>query len=161
MYPYMNNVTGNGMFPRRINGNIRPTVYKYDSGSAPYIANLNAATIKNTNYRSALWTGNEMQMTVMSIPPNGNIGLEIHPDTDQFFYIEQGQGMAMIGEDKNNLYFRHNVFPGFAIIVPSGKWHDIKNTGKTDLKLFTIYAPPHHPRGTVHITKKDSDTSNK
>lgn len=157
MNPYMNNITGNGVFPRRSMGVPRLGIYQSDSGGNPYIANLNAATLKNTNYRTAIWTGSKLQMTVMSIPPNQSIGLEIHPDTDQFLYIEQGTGLAMMGDDKNNLYFRHNVFPGFAIIIPAGKWHDITNTGKNELKLFTIYAPPHHKKGTVQITKKDAE----
>lgn len=158
MRPYMNNTSKNRTLPRR-NGLPRPTVYRNDSGPAPYLSNLNAATIKNTNYRTALWTGKNLQMTVMSIPTNESIGLEIHPDNDQFIYVEQGQAVAMIGEDKNNLHFRHNIFPGFAVIIPAGKWHNVVNTGKTTLKIFTIYAPPHHPKGTVHITQKDSEAA--
>ena len=128
-----------------------------DSGGQPYVANLNAASIRNTNYRMALWTGKKLQMTVMSISPGQSIGIENHPDTEQFFYIEQGVGIAMMGDRENNLNFKHNIFPGFAVIVPAGKWHDIVNTGKNDLKLFTIYAPPHHKKGIIQSSKPVSN----
>jgi len=89
----------------------------------------------------------------MSIPPGGDIGLEIHPDVDQFLRIEQGQGIVQMGRDRRNMNFRQTVFNDFAVFVPAGTWHNITNIGNMPLKLYSIYAPPHHPHGTVHHTK--------
>jgi len=93
----------------------------------------------------------------MTIPPGGEIGLELHPDTDQFLRIEEGQGIVQMGATRNNLNFRQTVFEDFAIFVPAGTWHNLTNIGRTPLKLYSIYAPPHHPPGTVHATKAISD----
>jgi len=123
----------------------------------PYVLDINRATLGNNNYRTTLWTGRNMQMTVMSIPPGGDVGLEIHPDNDQFFRIEQGQGIVQMGSTRNNLNFRQTVFEDFAIFVPAGTWHNITNIGNVPLKFYTIYAPPHHPPGTVHATKAIAD----
>jgi len=89
----------------------------------------------------------------MSIPPGEDIGLEVHPDTDQFIRIEEGQGIVQMGPSRRNLSFRQPVFSDFAVFVPAGTWHNITNIGRTAMKLYTIYAPPHHPHGTVHPTK--------
>jgi len=93
----------------------------------------------------------------MSIPPGGEVGLELHHDTDQFLRIEQGQCMVQMGRDRRNLNFRQVAFPGFAIFVPAGTWHNITNIGNVPLRLYSIYAPPHHPPGTVHATKAIAD----
>ena len=77
--------------------------------------------------------------------PGQDIGLEVHPDVDQFLRIEQGQGMVLMGDRKDRLTFTQRVFEDFAIMVPAGKWHNIVNTGRTPLKLYSIYAPPEHP----------------
>ncbi|MYL72473.1 cupin domain-containing protein [Halobacillus litoralis] len=127
-----------------------------DYGSNPFVININEATKQNQNYRTALWTGSNLQVTLMSIPPGGDIGLEVHPNVDQFLRIEQGQGMAQMGDRKNNLSFERNVYDDDAIIVPAGTWHNVTNTGNTPLKLYSIYAPPNHPFGTVHATKADA-----
>ena len=127
-----------------------------DYGPNPYVINIEAATKQNNNYRTALWTGNYLQMTLMSIPVNGDIGLEMHPDTDQFLRIECGRGIVKMGRNKNDLSFQKNVSPGYAIFVPAGTWHNLMNTGNVPLKLYSIYAPPHHPHGTVQKTKKDA-----
>jgi len=89
----------------------------------------------------------------MCIPPGGDIGLEIHHDTDQFLRIEEGQGLVQMGNSRSNLNIRQPVFKDSAIFVPVGTWHNITNIGTTPLRLYSIYAPPHHPHGTVHRTK--------
>jgi len=124
-----------------------------DHGRRPYVVDINRATLGNLNYRTTLWTGKHLQLTLMSIPPGESIGLEIHPDTDQFLRIEQGQGIVQMGATRNNLNFRQTVFEDFAVFVPAGSWHNITNIGNTPLKLYSIYAPPHHPPGTIHGTK--------
>ncbi|WLR48122.1 cupin domain-containing protein [Halobacillus litoralis] len=127
-----------------------------DYGSNPFVININEATTQNQNYRTALWTGSNLQVTLMSIPPGGDIGLEVHPSVDQFLRIEQGQGIAQMGESQNNLSFERNVYDDDAIFIPAGTWHNVTNTGNTPLKLYSIYAPPNHPFGTVHVTKADA-----
>ena len=132
-----------------------------DHGSAPFVIDIEKATQQNSNFRTALWTGNYLQLTLMSIEPGDSIGLENHPDTDQFLRIESGSGMNLMGRSKENLNYRQNVKDGFAVFVPAGTWHNIVNTGQTPLKLYSIYAPPNHPRGTVHNTKLDAEQSEK
>lgn len=124
-----------------------------DFGPKPFIVDINKATINNDTFRTALWTGNNLQLTLMSIPVGGDIGLEIHPHVDQFLRIEEGQGLAQMGNNKDNLYLSQPVYDDFAIFIPAGTWHNVINTGKTPLKLYSIYAPPNHPWGTVHQTK--------
>ena len=128
-----------------------------DCGPEPFIVNINRAALQNTNYRTALWTGCYLQLTLMCIPVGGEIGLEIHPDTDQFLRIEDGNGTVMMGNDKNCLNFQCPVCSGYAIFIPAGTWHNVVNTGNRPLKIYTVYAPPHHPRGTVQRTKAQAD----
>ena len=128
-----------------------------DFGPEPFVVDIDRVTICNPNYRTALWTGNHLQLTLMSIPPRGEIGLEVHTDTDQFLRIESGCGIAMMGPEEGSLTYRKEVSDGFAIFVPAGTWHNVVNTGCFPLKIYSIYAPPHHPHGTVHITKAQAD----
>ena len=128
-----------------------------DFGPYPLVINIEKAALQNKYFRTALWTGDHLQVTLMSIKPGEEIGLEMHPDIDQFIRIEQGHGVVMMGEDKNNLDFKARFFNGYAIIIPAGTWHNIMNTGRMPIKLYSIYAPPKHPFGTVHVTKKDAE----
>lgn len=128
-----------------------------DYGPEPFVINIDKATRQNTNYRTALWTGQYLQLTLMSIPVGGEIGLEVHPDTDQFLRIESGIGIVMMGSSKNRLNYQRPVSDGYAVFVPAGTWHNIINTGNCPLKIYTIYAPPHHPQGTVQTTKAVAD----
>ena len=98
-----------------------------------------------------------LQMTLMCIPPGGDIGLEIHEDTDQYIRIEMGRALVRMGTCKNQMDFQQNLFRGDGIFIPAGTWHNIINTGRNSLKVSSIYAPPHHPYGTVHRTKKDAE----
>ncbi|UWG96479.1 cupin domain-containing protein [Dehalobacter sp. DCM] len=127
-----------------------------DFGPKPFVINIDQAAKQNTNYRIALWTGKHLQVTLMSIHVGGDIGLESHPNLDQFIRIEQGQGIVFMGDKKEWLDYQQRVCADFAIMIPAGKWHNVVNTGNIPLKLYSIYAPPEHPRGTVHITKKDA-----
>jgi len=127
-----------------------------DYGSEPFVVNINEATKQNNKYRTALWTGKHLQVTLMSINIGEDIGLEIHPNVDQFLRIEQGQGIVQMGKSKDNLNFKRNVYDDFAIMIPAGTWHNVTNTGNIPLKLYSIYAPPNHPFGTVHVTKADA-----
>src|SRR5699024_12337875 len=94
--------------------------------------------------------------TLININVGEDIGLEIHPTTDQFLRIEDGQGVVQMGNTKNNLTFRRNIQEDSAIMIPAGTWHNVTNTGNRPLKLYSIYAPPHHPFGTLEQTKADA-----
>ena len=136
-------------------GYINPCRFE-DFGPEPFVTNIETATRGNTNFRTALWTGEHLQLTLMCIPCGGDIGLEIHGDTDQFLRIENGKGMAVMGKDKDFLDYQFSVADGFAVVIPAGTWHNIINTGPCPLKLYSIYAPPKHPHGTVHKTKEQA-----
>ena len=127
-----------------------------DFGPEPFVVNIARATQQNPFYRRTLWTGCHLQLTLMCIPPCGEIGLEVHPDNDQFLRLEEGQGIVMMGACRERLNFQRPVCQDDAIFVPAGTWHNVVNTGRTPLKLYAIYAPPHHPHGTVHRTKAES-----
>ncbi|QXE03577.1 MULTISPECIES: cupin domain-containing protein [Terribacillus] len=131
----------------------REQMYFRDHGGQPFVVDINVASKRNNNYRNAIWTGEHLQVTLMSINPGEDIGLEVHPNVDQFLRIEQGQGFVQMGSSRNNLNFQRNAKDDDAIIVPAGTWHNVTNTGSIPLKLYSIYAPPNHPFGTVHHTK--------
>lgn len=127
-----------------------------DYGPEPFAENIHAAALKNNAFRMALWTGNHLQVTLMSLNPGEDIGLEIHPGLDQFIRIEQGEGHVMMGSSQHNLDFQKMVYDDYAFIIPAGTWHNLINTGSIPLKLYSIYAPPQHPHGTVQQTKADA-----
>lgn len=127
-----------------------------DYGPEPYVVNIEEATNQNYYYRLALWTGTYLQLTLMSINARKDIGLEMHPDVDQFIRIEEGQGLTLMGNSKDNLWFQKMVYADDVILIPAGTWHNLINVGCTPLKLYSIYAPPEHPHGTVHKTKEDA-----
>lgn len=131
--------------------------YIRDYGPEPFVINIEEAAKQNNTFRTALWTGNHLQVTLMSIPVGESIGLEMHPNVDQFIRIEEGTGLVQMGDDKNNLNFQRRIFDNFAFVVPAGKWHNLTNTGNIPIKLYSIYAPPQHPRGTIHLTKADAE----
>ena len=132
-----------------------------DFGKEPLIVNIEHLAERNPYFRTALWTGEHLQVTLMSIPVGGDIGLEIHEHLDQFLRIESGSGLVMMGKTQNNLNYRQNVNSEYAVIVPAGTWHNIVNNGNTPLKLYSIYAPPQHPFGTVHKTKAEAEEAEK
>lgn len=128
-----------------------------DYGPAPFVTDIDSVTKQNRNFRTALWTGNHLQLTLMNINPGESIGLEMHPDIDQFIRIERGTGIVQMGKEMNNLDFERRVYDGFAIIIPAGTWHNLTNIGNVPIKLYSIYAPPQHPKGTVHRAKMDAE----
>lgn len=130
-----------------------------DFGPKPFVINIDEATKQNNYFRTALWTGTHLQLTLMSINVGEDIGLENHPNLDQFIRIEEGQGLVKMGDSKNNLDFQRNVSDDFAVIIPAGKWHNLINTGNKALKLYSIYAPPQHPYGTIHKTKAEAQAA--
>ncbi|MEG1448115.1 MAG: cupin domain-containing protein [Oscillospiraceae bacterium] len=131
------------------NGNNLSPVKLKDYGPNPFVVDIDKVADANNNFRLALWTGQNLQVVLMSIKVGEEIGLEVHPDVDQFIYIEEGEGIVKMGMSKDKMDYQQKVDDDFAIMVPAGKWHNIINVGDEPLKLFTIYAPPEHPFGTV------------
>lgn len=165
LYPcpyYTNMQTYNPYFPNHFTSQAppfprqpiyNPIIELKDYGPKPFVINIEYATKQNNNFRTALWTGKHLQLTLMSINVGGDIGLEMHHNVDQFIRIEEGQGLVKMGDRKDNLDFQRRVYDDYIIIIPAGKWHNLINTGHKPLKLYSIYAPPQHPHGTVHATK--------
>ncbi|MBN1168434.1 cupin domain-containing protein [Candidatus Woesebacteria bacterium] len=117
-----------------------------------FVDNIEKLTLKNNNFRKVLFTGKFCQLVVMSLKPGEEIGMEVHPDVDQFFRIDSGMGKVIMGREEKRLK------DGSAIVVPAGTKHNIVNTSKTDdLKLYTVYSPPNHPKGTVHKTYEEAE----
>ena len=128
-----------------------------DHGPHPHVVDIEHATVENTAYRQTLWTGSNLQVTVMAIAPGDDIGLEVHHDHDQFLRVEAGRGRVQMGPAEDDLSFDQEVEDDWAILVPAGSWHNVTNIGDEPLKVYSIYAPPEHAHGTVHATKADSD----
>lgn len=124
-----------------------------------WVADVEKATLENTNFRTVLFTGEHTQLTVMSIEPGGEIGWEAHHDIDQFLRVEQGTGRAEFGATEDRVDETHDVEDDWAIIVPAGVWHNVVNTGGEPLKIYSLYSPPEHPDGTVHVTKADAEAA--
>ena len=134
-----------------------PDVTLKDYGAEPTVLDIDAYTMSNSNFRTALWTGANLQVTLMTIPVGGDVGLEQHTDIDQFLRIEDGLAKVMMGDSKESLTFIKTAEKDYAIFVPAGKWHNIINTGNKPLKLYSIYSPVEHPHGTVHRTQKEAE----
>ena len=106
---------------------------------------------QSADYRQVLWTGEHTQLVIMTIPPGGEIGEEVHEDTDQILTFVSGTGKAMVsGTEKN-------VASGDLVVVPAGHKHNFVNTGPNPLILYTVYGPPEHADGAVHTTKEEAD----
>ena len=130
-----------------------------DHGPKPYVVDVEQVTTANDTFRTAAWTGEHLQMTLMSIPVGGEIGLELHEGTDQFLRVEAGQARVQMGKAKDDLSYDKQVEADWAIFVPTGWWHNVTNTGDEPLKVYSIYAPSHHPHGTVQQTKADAEAA--
>jgi mannose-6-phosphate isomerase-like protein (cupin superfamily) len=132
-----------------------------DIGPLTQSFNIENATKANRNYRSVAWCGRYLQVTPMSIPAGGDIGLEANPETDQFLRLDAGNGKVPMGSARDKLNFEENVSNGWSILVPAGTWHNITNTGVTLMQVYAIYARAHHSPGKVQATaaaaKSDKD----
>ena len=106
---------------------------------------------KNPDFRRVLWTGKYSQLVIMTIPPGGEIGEEVHPDTDQILTFVSGVGEARINGETQP------VAQGDLVCVPAGAEHNFVNTGPNPLVLYTVYGPPEHADGAVHHTKEEAD----
>lgn len=115
-----------------------------------YVDNIERATLENTDFRRVLYTGKHLQLVLMVLQPGEDIGEEVHAGHDQFFRIESGSGEVLIDGQTRA------VADDDAVIVPAGARHNVTNTGKQALKLYTLYGPPEHRDGVVHATKADA-----
>jgi len=114
-------------------------------------SNIEQDTLENTNFRKVLYTGKHSQLVLMCLQPGEEIGMEVHPDNDQFFRFEKGQGKCIIDENE------YKLSDGSVIVVPAGAEHNIINTSEAEeLKLYTIYSPAHHKDGIVRVTKDEA-----
>lgn len=120
-----------------------------------FVDNIEEKTEQNSFFRQVLYTGKHTQLVVMSLLPGEEIGMEVHPQVDQFFRIEEGEAKVIIDGEE------HEVDEGFAIIVPAGSQHNVINAGSNPLKLYTLYSPPNHPQGTVHRTRAEAMAAEK
>ncbi len=116
-----------------------------------YVDDIERATLENEDFRRVLYTGENLQLVLMTLPPGCDIGEEVHDDRDQFFRIEAGEGEIRIDGKANR------VEDDFAVIVPAGARHNVINTGTEPLRLYTIYAPPEHRDGVVHKDKGQAE----
>lgn len=116
----------------------------------PYVNNIEKETLENEFFRKEVFTGEHLQMTVMSLLPGEDIGAEVHNNIDQFLRIEQGTGRAIVGDQE------YDVEDDFAIIIPAGMNHNVINTGEIAMKLYSIYTPAEHPKGTIHKDKAEA-----
>ena len=116
-----------------------------------FLGNIEDRTEKNRDFRRVLYTGSQLQLVLMSLHPGDELGEEVHPHTDQFFRVEDGRGEAVIEGHVTE------ITSDTALVIPAGTLHNIRNTGSKPLKLYTLYAPPQHPDGTVHPTREDAE----
>lgn len=124
-----------------------------------WVGNIEEATLRNETFRTVLFTGAHAQLTVMNLEAGEEIGWEAHPHLDQFLRIEQGQGRVELGPSADVVDEKHELGDDSAVVVPAGSWHNVVNTGDDQLKLYSLYAPPQHPAGTVHATKAEADAA--
>ncbi len=117
-----------------------------------YVANIQKETLENNLFRKVLYTARHTQLVVMSIPVGGEIGMETHEDTDQFIRIERGEGKAILNAKE------YALADDSVIIIPAGTEHNIVNTGTSDLKLYTLYSPPHHRDQVWHATRAEAES---
>jgi mannose-6-phosphate isomerase-like protein (cupin superfamily) len=116
-----------------------------------YVDNIEQATLANEDFRRVLYTGKNLQLVLMTLPPGCDIGAEVHEDIDQFFRIEAGEGEVHIDGAV------HRVEDDFAIVVPAGARHNVVNTGSEPMRLYTLYGPPEHKEGIVHRDREAAE----
>ncbi len=119
----------------------------------PFVGDIMALARENDNYRQELVTANFAQVVLMSIPAGGEVGEEVHEDTDQVLLFTEGTGKAVLSDVSNDISM------GSLVVVPMGTKHNFINTGSGDLKIVSVYAPPHHPVGTIHKTIADAQAA--
>jgi mannose-6-phosphate isomerase-like protein (cupin superfamily) len=128
-----------------------------NEGRLAWVANVEEATLENADFRRVLFTGGQLQLTVMSLPPGESIGWEMHDHLDQFLRVESGRATLHLGRSGDAVDEEHELTGDWAIVVPGGTWHNVINAGDEPLQLYSLSAPPDHPDGTVHPTTADAE----
>lgn len=118
-----------------------------------FVEDIEDLTEQNSAFRRVLYTGKHLQLVLMALKPGEEIGEEVHADHDQFFRVEKGKGEVVIDGRV------HHIEDDDAVIVPAGARHNVINTGEKPMKLYTIYGPPDHREGVVHLTKADAEAA--
>jgi mannose-6-phosphate isomerase-like protein (cupin superfamily) len=119
---------------------------------AGYSVDIEQRTLESDHFREVLYTGPHMQLVIMTLKPGEEIGLERHEGHDQFIRVEAGEGVALLDGE------RHALADGVSVVIPAGTEHNVINTSRTQpMRLYTLYAPPEHPDGTLHRTKAEAD----
>lgn len=124
-----------------------------------WIDDMERITLENDAFRQVVYTGDNTQLVLMSLEPGSDIGWEVHPNTDQFIRLESGKVRVDVGTDRDTVDESEEAGDDWAFIVPAGTWHNVTNVGNGEVKLYTLYSPPHHPDGTVHQTKKEAEAA--
>jgi mannose-6-phosphate isomerase-like protein (cupin superfamily) len=124
-----------------------------------WVADIEKLTLENGDFRRVVYTGEHTQLTLMRLAPGEDIGWEAHRHLDQFLRIEQGHARVDFGRHEDSVDESHEVSDDWALIVPAGVWHNVVNTGQEDVKLYSLYSPPEHADGTVHVTKAEADAA--
>lgn len=124
-----------------------------------WIGDIEKTTLDNETFRTVVYTAGHTQLTVMRLLPGEEIGWEAHGHLDQFIRIEEGSAEVDLGRGEDAVDETHPLQDDWAIIVPAGTWHNVRNTGDGDLKLYSLYSPPEHDDGTVHATKAEADAA--
>jgi len=124
-----------------------------------WVGDIEDVTLSNESFRTVVFTGGHTQLTVMRLQPGEEIGAEAHPNLDQFIRVEEGSARVDLGREEGSFEESHDLRDDWAVIIPAGVWHNVTNTGDGDLKLYSLYSPPEHPDGTVHVTKADADAA--
>jgi mannose-6-phosphate isomerase-like protein (cupin superfamily) len=124
-----------------------------------WTGDIEAITVGNSTFRTVLFTGSNLQLTVMSLEPGEEIGLEMHDHRDQFIRVEDGNATVTLGPSQDKIDEMHQLADNWAVIVPGGTWHNVINTGDTPLRLYSLYAPPEHADGVIHHTKAEADAA--
>ena len=127
-----------------------------------WVADIEKLTLENGDFRRVVYTGEHTQLTLMRLGPGEDIGWETHGHLDQFLRIEQGHARVDFGRSEDSVDESHEVVADWALIVPAGVWHNVVNTGQEDVKLYSLYSlysPPEHADGTVHVTKAEADAA--
>lgn len=127
-----------------------------DAGALGWVDDVERATLDNETFRTVLFTGAHLQLTVMVLEPGQEIGWEAHDHNDQFIRVESGAARLELGTAREQVSEARELGPDWAGIISAGVWHNVANVGDEPAKLYSLYAPPEHPAGTVHPTKADS-----
>lgn len=131
----------------------------HDRGPQPTVFRLCRLAKENRTFRTAVWTGEHLQVTVMCIPVGGEIGLEMHDTVDQLICVQEGCALLQTGTCRESLTHSQKVPAGCTVMIPACTCHNLVNIGHVPLKLYSVYAPPEHPFGTVHCTKAEADAA--